>query len=151
MRDAVLGLCGLAAFALCACAGDLEHPENFAFLRAGDSAVPSGGAPPACVTDYFENTCGGACHGKESALLDLTSPGVETRLIGQPSSADSVCGGRTLVATDGSQSLLLQKLTTAPCGSQMPFGGTADPAAVDCIRNWITSLNMGVLDDDGGT
>jgi hypothetical protein len=134
------------------CAGELEHPENFSFLRGGGDG---GGEPPACVTQYFADTCGGACHGQDAALLDLVSPGVERRLVDQPSAADSVCGGRTLVATDGSESLLLQKLTTVPCGSKMPFGGSASEAELACIRGWIDGLggggNADADTDDGGT
>ncbi|HEX2678507.1 MAG TPA: hypothetical protein VHM19_17765 [Polyangiales bacterium] len=140
--------------ALCACAGDLAHPERFAFL------IPDGGPdagavnlvpPPSCVTDLFENSCGSAaCHGPGTKLVDLTSPGVEKRLINRSSSKDSVCSGRTYIATNGEQSLLLQKLTTPPCGQQMPYGGMATAEDVACVRDWISVVNGGGLSGDGG-
>jgi hypothetical protein len=153
---------GLSLIVVCfgaSCAGDLEHPENFSFLRSdagasGDAGAMNAAPPPACVTELFDASCGSsACHGKGTTVLDLESPGVANRLVNHATNPDSVCKDRTLVATDGTQSLLLQKLTSAmpPCGSQMPFGGgMASDDEIACVRDWITSLNGGTTQDDAG-
>lgn len=142
-----LAVCGFTA-----CAGDLSRPERFSFLLDGGAdGASSVSPPPACVTDFFENSCDSpVCHGAASSVLDLVSPGVASRLIDRPASAEAACAGGTLVSTDGSSSLLLEKLTTPTCGEKMPFGGAAaQPAEIDCVRDWIESLGAGAADDGG--
>ena len=140
-----------------ACAGDLVNPDRFAFLvpDAGTdaAAAPSNVAPaPACVTALFAKSCAGAaCHSPPALQVDLTSPGVERRLVGKASPSTSVCNGHVFVASDGTQSLLLQKLTAPPpCGAAMPFGGTPVSASdLACVRDWVATLN-GAGSDGGG-
>ena len=88
------------------------------------------------------------CHGlppndKSNGLLSFgadKSTAYEA-LVGK-TSASSVCNGKPLVvAGDPEQSLLLQKLSSAPpCGGQMPLGGsplTDDQQAM--VRSWIAA------------
>jgi hypothetical protein len=98
--------------------------------------------PPACVVDVLTNRCSGLeCHGPGTAEVDLISPGVAARLVDQPSSPNLLCAGRTLVATDGSPSLLLDKLRDAtPCGSRMPTKGNLGAQSTDCLVAWVASL-----------
>jgi hypothetical protein len=146
-----------------ACGGSLEDPERFAFLvgdggasvdaASGDAAV---GAPdaaadagaasvPACIIDTFATACAtAACHGPGAPQVELVSPGVTARVLDQPSSAGGLCAGRVLVASDGSESLLVGKLSdTPPCGSKMPLVGTITAAQSQCVSDWVDSLAGG--------
>ena len=134
------------------CAGDLKDPERFAFVLERDAgdAHDSGNActPPAasdCLTALFKAKCNtSACHGPGAPQVDLVSSGVEARLIGQPSSDTGMCTGRTLVATDGSASLLADKVSkTPPCGSQMPLGGMLTSDEATCLNAWVSSVDCG--------
>lgn len=152
-----------------ACAGELDRPERFDGVLAArdgsagfaDAAVPGsmdasspstdGGpvpdagpppnAPPACVTDLFESSCGTvACHGSGSPQVDLVSDGVTGRLLDQTSSS-ALCRGRTYVSSDGSESLLLDKLLAVPpCGSRMPLVGALTSEQQTCLQQWVDSL-----------
>jgi hypothetical protein len=118
--------------AAAACAGELEQPERFA------------SCPPGFVEQLFSARCAGECHAggdAAEAALDLVAPGVEARLIGEPS-ATPFCDGRLLVEPDATHPgahLLLDKLAERPsCGARMPFGGEALTASeVECVRRWI--------------
>ena len=146
------------------CAGELRDPGRFAFLLdddddggapekdsgapRADAAVDAGAVkplvpPPKCVTDFFKRCATAACHGAGAPQVDLTSAGVEKRVVGKPSGAAGLCKGRTLVATDGSASLLLDKIKASPpCGDRMPlFTNAADDAEVSCLSDWIDSLS----------
>jgi hypothetical protein len=155
----------LACTSTWACAGELERPERFdgvlaaldgSVVAAMDSGSPplpadSGGAasdsgaapdaPPACVTDLFEASCGTAgCHNAGAPQVDLVSEGVTGRLLDQPSSS-ALCSGRTFIASGGGASLLLDKLmATPPCGSRMPLVGTLTSAQQTCLEQWVQSL-----------
>lgn len=125
------------------------------------STVPSSGplapntppAPPACVVSVFESRCAGLeCHGPGAPEVDLISPGVSARLVDQPSSPSLFCANRTFVATDGSSSLLLDKLRDAPpCGSRMPLKGNLGAQQVECLVQWVASLQQLPADADAGT
>jgi hypothetical protein len=97
---------------------------------------------PACVTDVLASRCAGLeCHGPGAPEVDLISPGVAARLVDQPSSSTLLCAGRTYLATDGSPSLLLDKLkATPPCGSPMPLKGNLGSQHVACLVDWVASL-----------
>jgi hypothetical protein len=125
------------ALALCAaalaagCAGELEEPERFA------------SCPPGYVEQLFADKCGGMCHAGTTpeAGLDLVSPGVEARLIGETSQTE-FCDGRSLVvpeATTSLEHLLVDKLSETPsCGARMPFGREALSAnQIECVRRWV--------------
>ncbi len=110
------------------CAGELDHPERFATC------------PPGYVEQLFQTRCAGACHqgADAEAGLDLSSSGVEGRLVGEPSSTP-FCQGHVLIDPDGADHLLLDKLSETPsCGARMPFGGEALSASeVECVRRWV--------------
>jgi hypothetical protein len=144
------------------CAGDLRDPGRFAFLYDTDGgASGSGGssgskdaggqmdassAPPmpapACVVSLFKMKCGSiGCHASGGTQVDLVSANVERRLVGKPSSNMLVCKGRTLVAADGTDSLLIDKITDPPpCGSPMPVTGSISADERSCLTNWVSSL-----------
>lgn len=156
----------LAACVVAACAGDLENPERFASLAGGDGGggVPDasppldtgvappvldaggGGGEPACVTDTLASVCGTtACHGPGAPQVDLVSPGVRARVVDQPASAAGLCAGRTYVASDGSGSLLLDKLVDPPpCGSKMPLVGAITAVQSQCLADWVGALAGGM-------
>lgn len=156
--------------ALAGCAGKLEHPERFTAIVkkfASDASTGSGGAggsksdagtnsnappPPACVAALFKNTCGAsvACHAKGTATIDLVSTGVTGRLLDQKSKTD-LCKGEVYIASDGGESLLLDKLTDSPpCGVKMPFDGTKLSAAeLKCVGDWVNALGGGGADAGG--
>jgi hypothetical protein len=130
------------------CAGDLKNPERFAFVLNRDAGNADACTPPTasdCLTALFNARCNtSACHGPGAPQVDLVSSGVEARLIGQPSSDTGMCTGRTLVATDGSASLLADKVSkTPPCGSQMPLGGMLTSAEATCLNAWVSSVDCG--------
>ena len=160
-------LCALWLCALAGCAGKLDHPERFtsivkkfasdastATTKSGsDASTPSNAPPPpSCVATLFKNTCGTsvACHAKGTATIDLVSTGVTGRLLDQKSKTD-LCKGETYVASDGGESLLLDKLTASPpCGVKMPFDGTKLSAAeLKCVGDWVNLLGGGGADAGG--
>jgi hypothetical protein len=163
-RILILVCFAIAVSTLGACAGKLEKPQRFAaavqkYLGGGSSdaasVAPSGTdagtvETPACVLGILRDTCGLAgCHAKGSPQVDLASDGVVDRLIDQESGS-ALCKGRTYVATDGTSSLLLDKLTASPpCGVKMPVGGSLSAANMRCLTDWVSSLNGGDLDAGG--
>jgi hypothetical protein len=150
----LLGLC-------CSCAGDLKDPERFDFLVNGGSggsaqdagvsgrsggggsagASTSSRTPPACVQTLLKNKCALAgCHATNTPQMDFASPGVEDRLIGK-SPSSGVCQDKILITTDGSPSLLTQKLMDAPpCGTKMPLGGMLPASDVSCVTDWVNAV-----------
>jgi hypothetical protein len=157
-------------FACLGCGGDLRDPGRFAGLFEDDGGLTTGNdaggtstrdaaskdtgttAPiampidpaPTCVVDVLKKCDSVACHGQGATMVNLVAAGVEKRLVDQPSSNASVaaCKGRTLVATDGSESLLLDKLSgTPPCGAAMPIGFELEDDEVECLTDWVESLN----------
>jgi len=144
---------------LSGCAGELEDPDRFTFLLdagpggtdddAGAVDAGGGGEVPSCVTEAFEKCGTSACHGAGAPQVDLLSPGVVERLVDQPSLAGGICEDRVYIATDGTESLMLKKLsTTNDCGTPMPFGRSlATPYEdYDCIEAWVISLGGSALE-----
>lgn len=141
------------------CAGDLDDPGRFGFLfddneDAGtstntdaavpgnrDASTPAPSAPPACVTTLFNKSCALAgCHAANAEQVDLGSPGLQTRLVDKKSTSDE-CGDRTFIASDGSPSLLIQKIMDSPpCGLKMPIGPALTTAETKCLTDWVDSL-----------
>lgn len=122
------------------CISEEELPDN----------PPPPRAPTAPTTEFecdvpelFETKCGGSiCHSagvSTAAGLDLTSPGVEQRLVGQPGTS---CAGTLAEPADPEGSLLYQKVLDAPtCGARMPLNGEAlrEEERI-CLRDWISGL-----------
>lgn len=125
------------------CPGTLTEEEKKMFQGGGSCPdVPS----------LLTAKCGLAgCHGPGSAP-DLGSPGVEARIVGK--SASPTCGGAVLANPAApEESLLYKKLQDSPsCGSRMPIGAPLSPLEIDCIRDWIGSLdpNAGTGGSGGG-
>ena len=151
----LLGFC-------CSCAGDLKDPERFGFLINGGTggSADDGGAsnkggsggsggsssssrtPPACVQTIFKNKCAMAgCHAANTMQTDLASSGVEDRLIGKKPT-QGVCASKVLITTDGSTSLLLEKLMDSPsCGTKMPLGGSLPASGLSCVMDWVNAVS----------
>ena len=152
----LLGLC-------CGCAGDLQDPERFGFLinggtggsaedggstnrgGSGGSGGSSSGSrtPPACVQTVFKDKCAmAACHAANTMQTDLASPGVEDRLIGKKPT-QGVCASKVLITTDGSSSLLLEKLKDSPsCGTKMPLGSSLSASDLTCFMDWVNAVSQ---------
>ncbi|MEZ4399768.1 MAG: hypothetical protein R3B06_07100 [Kofleriaceae bacterium] len=110
------------------CAGELENPERFA------------DCPPGYVEQLFTVQCGPGCHDAvdRKAELDLVSTGAGERARAAVSTT-AQCGGRAVI--DASGGLLLEKVTGATCGAQMPLGAPALSAGdVECVRRWVEEL-----------
>jgi hypothetical protein len=133
------------------CAGDLENPERFGFLLDGGTKMNAQGgipAPPPCLTSLFETRCGTpGCHVANSTIqIDLVSPKVEERLLDKKPNGLS-CKVGLLVATDGTDSLLLQKVQgSPPCGSAMPLNGKLSADELKCVSDWVKDVG----DSKGG-
>jgi hypothetical protein len=138
------------------CAGDLRDPNRFDFLlndsgaEAKDAGMPMSKADasvalPSCAADLFKNKCSSAaCHGADAPRIDLISTNADSRLIDQPSSSTGMCPGRTLVASDGSASLLLDKLSDQPpCGGKMPAIGMLTVSERTCLTDWVNAVSGG--------
>jgi len=120
----------------------------------GDSAA-SGGAGgstlntevDACVAEVLTSSCATTgCHAASPAINTNLEPdsGLVGRLVGQQVAAGKLCVGETLIATDGSDSLLVKKLSATPgCGAQMPTVGTLTQTQIDCITSWVDSFSGG--------
>jgi hypothetical protein len=117
-----------------ACPGRIEDPERFHECQI-DVEV-----------DIFRQTCGASsCHvaGTNAAAgLDLTSPGVASRLVNKPSS----CNGK-LFLSGPDEGYLLEKVSQEmpSCGTRMPATGSLTDEELRCLRLWAESAF------DGGT
>jgi hypothetical protein len=128
--------------------------RDAAVVRDATVVSPEASTPPppadttACVANIFSQKCGGVdCHGAGSKQLDLVSPGVRARLLSQPSLGGLPCAGRVYIATDGSPSLLLEKLDRAPvCGMPMPPSSALSKPASRCLTDWVLSLGGSEFD-----
>ena len=97
------------------------------------------------MTSLFSMRCGiKGCHGpgESEGQVDLASANVEERLIGVDSKTMK-CEGRALVATDGGDSLLLQKVSGSqpPCGMPMPYGGKLSTDELKCVTDWVNTVS----------
>ena len=130
---------------LCAgCPGVLEDPDRF----RGDFC-------PDVETELFPQRCsGGDCHDaiEPEAMLDLQSPNVAARLVGQDPRGEECLGAAPLVVAGNPEgSLLYQKLFDDPaCGARMPFIGDAlSEREIGCIATWIEGLEDTPIPDAG--
>lgn len=122
---------------LTGCPGELENPEQYTELPAcrGNIDVPA----------LFLEKCGSSiCHGGQSsdpaAGLDLTSPGIASRLVNVPAEE---CGGLVRIdPTNPDNSFLLGKIIEPPagCGDRMPLVGLLSANEIACIRAWIHGI-----------
>jgi len=80
------------------------------------------------------------CHAAKLQQIDLASAGVEDRLIGQKPTM-GVCATRVLITTDGSPSLLTEKLMDSPsCGTKMPLLGMLSASDIACFTDWVNAV-----------
>jgi hypothetical protein len=143
--------CLLVVVGYWGCAGDLDNPERFDFLLDGGTKTNAQGgipAPPPCLTSLFEARCGIAgCHVANTQQIDLVSPKVEDRLVDVESTSAQCKDFGLFVSTDGSPSLLLQKLQVPPpCGVRMPIGDPLGESDMKCVSDWVKA----VADSKGG-
>lgn len=81
-----------------------------------------------------------ACHTASATQVDLESAGVERRLVGKASTS-AMCRDLVYVSTDGSASLILDKLEDdPPCGTKMPIGPPLSATDTACLNDWVDSL-----------
>ncbi|KIG15568.1 cell surface protein [Enhygromyxa salina] len=115
-------------------------------MDGSDGSVGEAGSDGSLACDtpqLFIDRCGGSiCHSNgesTAASLDLTSPGVESRVSGVPGTN---CSGLLANPASPEDSLLYIKVDDAPsCGSRMPVNGTPlDEGEMDCLRDWISGL-----------
>ena len=124
-----------AALAAAGCPGSLTDPSRF---REGAEC-------PDVPAEIFATKCAaGPCHAAytPAAGLDLITPGVAERLVGEPAAGEECAGMGTLAVPDDPEaSLLYLKLTgTPPCGAAMPL--LAEPLSdkeLSCVRDWIAA------------
>jgi hypothetical protein len=118
------------------------------------SDTGDGSALECNVPQLFAERCGGdICHssGESTAAgLDLTSPGLESRVSGVPGNN---CAGVLAISASPETSLLYQKVAETPtCGAQMPINGEhLSEGELICLRNWISGLLPPGSGDEGGT
>lgn len=142
LRGALFSL-GVLALAS-GCPGTLDDKERF----LSDGGVGGCGDVPARL---FVPACGGTgCHGSKSPQqgLDLESPGVAARVVGQRA---TTCVGILADPKQASQSLLYTKLLDAPgCGARMPLARPAlSDADAACILAWIAAQAPATTDGGG--
>jgi hypothetical protein len=143
---ASLGLLASGAALVAGCPGRLDDIDRYKPKPPGPFVCPD-------VLETFAARCGQeVCHGSmnPAASLDLVSPGVAERVMGQ---AAKGCGGALADPEDPESSLFYTKLAEATpgCGLRMPLGGT--PYTEDelgCVKTWIASLDPGGGDEDAG-
>jgi hypothetical protein len=119
---------------------------------AGGASTPTtgGGSSGGCPDDITvllnrpvsDGGCAGAaCHVPGGTSPDLVSPGVEARLVDQPSQ----CNGRPYIGSD--DSFLADKIggEQPECGFPMPFlqPDTLNEADRQCILDWIDEVSGG--------
>ena len=134
--------------------GDSGDGDSMAGDGDGDSMVGDGDGdstlepPPACVTEIFMDSCGSpGCHAAGQVNVDLVSDGVADRLFDQEATG-ALCSGRPYISTDGSGSLLLQKLESdVDCGGPMPLGGMLEDSEKQCLSDWVESIGGDTLGD----
>lgn len=124
------------------CPGTLTEEEKKMFQGGGSCPdVPS----------LLTAKCGMAgCHPQGGTLVDLASPGVAARVVGKTSTP--TCNGVVLAnPADPEGSLLHKKLQDSPpCGSKMPLGASLSPLEIDCIKDWIGTLEPSAGTSGGG-
>lgn len=125
----------------CGCPGTLTDEEKQMFQGGGSCPdIPS----------LLSAKCGNyGCH-PQGAVLDLTSAGVASRLVGK--NGTNTCSSYTLAnPSDPSGSLLYKKFSDSPpCGSKMPLGSSLSALEIKCIEDWIGSLDPNAGTGGGG-
>jgi hypothetical protein len=113
-------------------------------MDAGSKSDQPDASIPDCIHTLFSQTCGmSGCHAPPTMHIDLVSDGLVDRLVDHlaPDNSVSMCQGKTLIASDGSASLLVDKLKSKPpCGMEMPYGSMPTSDQVKCVTDWVTSL-----------
>src|SRR5262249_19253318 len=99
------------------------------------------------IPSQLATTCTGmGCHNSKdkTQMLDLQSPGVESRLVNKPAT-EPLCVGSLVDPSSPQDSVLYKKLTMdPPCGARMPSGGPYfSDAKQQCILDWIKGLGGG--------
>ncbi len=145
-RFASLG-CGLCLMLLLGgCPGSLSNPDAFV----------DGGTAPKEAQDVFDESCAYAgCHDDVTMAgdLDLSSPGVESRVVGVSSMAVGCETDILVVAGEPESSYMIDKINGAfgICGSQMPLLDTLPQEDLDILEEWIIDLGAsGSGTPDGG-
>jgi hypothetical protein len=123
---------------LSGCPGTLDDPDRFKGCTDTPALLVAKCTKPGCHSDA-----------SPAAKLDLKSPGVESRVAGQP--ATFCVGGLLANPADPESSVLYRKLTDAPpCGAAMPLGDTAfTDLQLDCVLDWIGTLEAAPVPDAG--
>jgi hypothetical protein len=145
-------LLGCMVLSVCGCSsGAPASPEAG---DAGAQGASDGGA--ATFTEVYAQIINGApdcngCHTPPDPTgdLDMSTQAVAyANLVGKPATAAPKCASATQLLVDpgdAAHSLLYLKVTSPPCGSQMPLDGAALTAPqVELIESWI---NAGALND----
>ena len=162
---AVVGTVALLGLAACpadlANPGDYDHPAANAGGATGGGGSGAGGAntdpklavPTTCLEQVFADACASApCHMAPATIagLDLSSPGVNTRLIDVVAphlnaSPNTGCmpNQKLIDSANPTASWLLLKLDTdgKTCGSKMPIAAmdiTAEQKK--CIQDYVTAV-----------
>ena len=141
----------LTALLLAGCPGAIDDPAPFVAARL-DASFAARCPDGVSVRELLAQRCATAgCHDATTQLinLDLQSPGLASRVLGQRSAA---CGGRVLAdPNDPDRSALLLKLRPAPaCGDRMPLGTLPLSAGeIACVRSWI--IRRGEEPDGGAS
>ena len=161
-----------AALPLVGCPGSLDNSGQYSEgvgdgsagasgTGGGDGSGGSGGGMVQCnipVADVPEQLirvkCAtSSCHDASNPAgeLDMISPGLEGRLLDQP----STCSGEVLVDTANPEnSFLLEKVSSMnpACGTErMPLGGALPPEEIACVRDWINMIAGGGGQTDAAT
>jgi hypothetical protein len=132
--------------ALAACPGSLGDPQPF---RDGEQC-------PDVPEEIFAVSCAGTgCHEAymPAAQLDLITPGLADRMVGQPAVGEACApmGTTLVVPEDPEASLLYLKLAgTPPCGEPMPL--LLEPLSakqLSCVKEWIAEQTPAVGVDAG--
>lgn len=140
----------VAVGALAGCPGELDETK-----------FTDGGTTAACTDapkDVFAVSCVSGCHSKAASAssgdLDLESPDIASRLVGQKAKGGP---GLLIDPADIDKSVMLTKLKSPPpFGARMPFGSDAlTDAKIKCVRDWLaaqvkTTGDAGTSTDSGG-
>jgi hypothetical protein len=164
-----------ALFVLAGCPGNLDNPQRFETSSAAGMSSTAGTSStdpnvlPMCVAALFKDpngACAGlGCHSagpNAAGGLDLTSPGVVSRLLNQPATHADVpdaggvsCPSVKLIDSSNPQaSWMLTKVQSnysVPCGAEMPLGGGALASSdQNCLAMWVQSFGPAPGTSAGG-
>ena len=122
------------------CPGTIDDIDRFK-TSAGSACDVEGNLFPTKCADAL-------CHNPTDhvAGLDLVSPGVPSRVVGQTASPMDECVGELIVdPADPENSLIYSKLLEPPpCGTRMPFTKPElSEEEKQCVLDWIGTLGAG--------